>query len=703
MRIGFRTKFYIGLFSMLLLLGVITCIVVTRVMQTALLEENRKLGLAIGTSLAAQAVEPTLAMDFLLLRSLMIDTLRLEKEIRYAFIQDAGGAPLAHSFEGGFPSALKTANAVAADQPFQIRFLNTGAELVYDFAIPILAGEERLGTLRLGLTHNRVRQAVGHLVWVLVMSTGFVLLVAGFVGAGLLRHVTWRIERLHRSTEEALRGNLEVHAAPPLKKNCWEIMACANQDCPAYQDVYHRCWYLAGTLCPYCAAGDYAQKIGDCAQCPVYRRCAGDEIQTLAESFDSMVLSLRTHLSDLRDAEKTLKDQRQLLRTVLDGIPDFITLQDRHASYRAVNKAFGRILGRNVAEIVGKTNFDLLPRRMAEKFQAEDQAIYATGKSLVKETRTRTPSGERWFHVVKLPIYDADGHHAGFLCTGHDITDLKRIQEQLYQAQKMEAIGRLVAGIAHEINTPLGIALGFVQVLREEEAADSQIGRDLETVEKQIQVCKKIVADLLKFSRQSDTRHLPLDINETIEEVLAVVAHTLEINRVKLKRLRRHRQRRHHHHRQPLGSRFPGGHRHGDGHRSGDPPREKGPYFRTVFHHQAGGQRDRPGAFAELQHRGGTRRPAEPREPRRRTGGRGRRHICHPAAGGPGRTRCPGARRARQPARRAGASARLRPRHGRCPGSYPPKNIPPREGDEHGDNPGLGRRTRCRRTHPAHP
>jgi PAS domain S-box-containing protein len=536
MRIGFRTKFYIGLFSMLLLLGVITCIVVMRVMQTALLEENRKLGVAIGTSLAAQAVEPTLAMDFLLLRSLMIETLHLEKEIRYAFIQDAGGTPLAHSFEGGFPLALKTANAVAAGQAFQIRLLNTGPELVYDFALPILAGEDRLGTVRLGLTHNRVRQAVGHLVWVLVLSTGFVLLVAGFVGAGLLRHVTWRIERLHRSTEEALKGNLEVHAALPLKKNCWEIMACTNQDCPAYKDAYHRCWYLAGTRCPYCAAGDYAQKIGDCAKCPVYRRCAGDEIQTLAESFDTMVLSLRTHLTDLRSAEKTLKDQRQLLRTVLDGIPDFITLQDRYATYRAVNKAFCEILGRRAAEIVGKTNFDLLPHRMAERFQAEDQAIYATGKSLVKETRTKTSAGERWFHVVKLPIYDADGHHAGFLCTGHDITDLKQIQEQLYQAQKMEAIGQLIAGIAHEINTPLGIALGFVQVLREEVDADSQTGQDLKTVEKQIQVCKKIVADLLRFSRQSDTRHLPLDINETVEEVLAVVAHSLEINRVKLVR-----------------------------------------------------------------------------------------------------------------------------------------------------------------------
>jgi two-component system, NtrC family, sensor kinase len=536
MRIGFRTKFYIGLFSMLLLLGVITCIVVIRVMQTALLEENRKLGVAIGMGLATQAVEPTLAMDFLLLRSLMIDTLHLEKEIRYAFIQDSDGAPLAHSFEGGFPLALKTANAVPTGKPYQVRILDTGAELVYDYALPILAGEDRLGTVRLGLSRSRVRQAVGHLVWVLVLSTGFVLLVAGFVGTGLLRQVTWRIERLRRSTEEALRGNLEVHAAPPLKKNCWEIMACSNQDCPAYRDPYHRCWYLAGTRCPYCAAGEYAQKIGDCAQCPVYRRCAGDEIQTLAESFDSMVLSLRTHLGDLRSAEKTLKDQRQLLRTVLDGIPDFITLQDRYATYRAVNKAFSQILGRPAAEIVGKTNFDLLPRRMAEAFHAEDQAIYATGKSLVKETRTKTSAGERWFHVVKLPIYDADGHHAGFLCTGHDITDLKRIQEQLYQAQKMEAIGQLIAGIAHEINTPLGIALGFVQVLREEVEADSQIGQDLKTIEKQVQVCKKIVSDLLKFSRQSDTRHSPLDINEAVEEVLAVVAHTLKINRVKLVR-----------------------------------------------------------------------------------------------------------------------------------------------------------------------
>jgi PAS domain S-box-containing protein len=536
MRIGFRTKFYIGLFSMLLLLGVITCIVVIRVMQTALLEENRKLGVAIGMGLATQAVEPTLAMDFLLLRSLMIDTLHLEKEIRYAFIQDSDGAPLAHSFEGGFPLALKTANAVATGKPYQVRLLDTGAELVYDYALPILAGEDRLGTVRLGLTRSRVRQAVGHLVWVLVLSTGFVLLVAGFVGTGLLRQVTWRIERLRRSTEEALRGNLEVHAAPPLKKNCWEIMACSNQDCPAYRDPYHRCWYLAGTRCPYCAAGEYAQKIGDCAQCPVYRRCAGDEIQTLAESFDSMVLSLRTHLGDLRSAEKTLKDQRQLLRTVLDGIPDFITLQDRYATYRAVNKAFSQILGRPAAEIVGKTNFDLLPRRMAAAFHAEDQAIYATGKSLVKETRTKASAGERWFHVVKLPIYDADGHHAGFLCTGHDITDLKRIQEQLYQAQKMEAIGQLIAGIAHEINTPLGIALGFVQVLREEVEVDSQIGQDLKTIEKQVQVCKKIVSDLLKFSRQSDTRHSPLDINEAVEEVLAVVAHTLKINRVKLVR-----------------------------------------------------------------------------------------------------------------------------------------------------------------------
>lgn len=536
MRIGFRTKIYIGLFSMLLLLGIITCLVVIRVMETALLEENRKLGVSIGMNLSTQAAEPILAMDFLVLRSLMTETLRLGKEIRYAFIQDANGNPLAHSFEGGFPVDLKTANRVATASPYQVRLLDTGTELIYDYALPVLVAGDRLGTVRLGLTRNRVRQAVGHLIWSLVLSTGFVLLVAGFVGTALLRQVTRRIGALHRSTEEALRGNFEVYAAPPLKKNCWEIMGCDNQACPAYKDPHHRCWYLAGTRCPFCAAGEYAQKITDCAQCPVYRRCAGDEIQALAESFDSMVLSLRTHLSDLRSTEKTLRDQRQLLRTVLDGIPDFVTLQDRYATYRAVNKAFCQILGRRAADIVGKTNFDLVPRHMAETFRAEDEAIYATGKSLVKESRIKTPEGERWFHVVKLPVYDADGNRAGFLCSGRDITDLKRIQEQLYQAQKMEAIGQLIAGIAHEINTPLGIALGFVQVLREEVENDSQIGQDLKTVEKQVQICKKIVSDLLKLSRQSDTQRSALDINETVEEVLAVVAHTLEINRVKLVR-----------------------------------------------------------------------------------------------------------------------------------------------------------------------
>ena len=78
------------------------------------------------------------------------------------------------------------------------------------------------------------------------------------------------------------------------KKNCWEIMGCGKTKCPAFGNTRHRCWYMAGTLCPTCVEGEYAKRIESCHNCHVYRRCSGDEIQSLAESFDSMTLTLKT-------------------------------------------------------------------------------------------------------------------------------------------------------------------------------------------------------------------------------------------------------------------------------------------------------------------------------------------------------------------------------------------------------------------------
>lgn len=536
MKLGFRSKIYIGILSLLILLGIVIFFVVSRIMTESLLEENRNRGISISVNLAARMVEPILAMDFLRMKNLVDETVQLSDDIFYTFVLDSENKPLVHTFKGGFPVDLKNANTVADNQKFSMRLLDTGKELIYDYAVPVIIGSDRLGTVRIGLLQTKVQKAINRLVWSAFLSTGFVILVAGFVGTFLLRPVTRRIKILHDSSEQVLKGNLDVHTAPILKKNCWQIMNCNKRECPAYENFSHRCWYTAGTLCPTCVEGEYAKKISTCQTCLVYRKCSGDEIQSLAESFDTMTLSLEGHLSELQHAEKTLKEQRSLLQTVLDAIPDFISLQDSKAVYKSVNKAFCNIVGKNEDEIVGKTNFDLFQRELAETYNQEDLIILDTNNPLIKEDKISSAKGEKWLHVLKIPVFEADGKIMGLLCSGRDITELKRVQEQLTQSKKMEAVGQLTAGIAHEINTPLGIILGYAQLLLDDTDPKGQIHADLEIIEKQTKICRKIVSDLLRFSRHSESTITQLDINQSIEESIKVLEHTFNLDLITINR-----------------------------------------------------------------------------------------------------------------------------------------------------------------------
>jgi len=534
MKLGFRSKTYLGIFFLIFLFGAVIFFIVSRIMKEALLEENRNRGVSTGTILAARVAEPILVMDFLRMKTLVDETARLSDDIFYIFILDAEGEILVHTFKGGFPVALKTANTVSDVHRYGIRLLDTGRELIYDYAIPVLIGDSRFGTVRLGLLRTRVQDAINRLLRGALFSTVLGILLAGFLGTALARIVIGRIKILHQSSEQVLRGDLDVQTAPPLKRNCWEIVNCDKKECPAYGNLSHRCWYLSGTLCAYCAEGDYAKKIDSCFKCPVYKKCSGDEIQSLAECFNSMTYSLKTHLLRLQDTEKTLKEQRKLLRTILDATPDFVSLQDRDSVYQAVNKAFCKLVGKREDEIIGKTDFDLFKRKRVEINRKEDQEIFESGKPLIKENEIIGAKGKLWIHVVKIPVRDDEGKTVGLLCSGRDITELKRVQEQLNHAQKMETVGKLTAGIAHEINTPLGIILGYSQLLLEDVDPESQDYEDLKIMEKQIKICKKIVSDLLRFSRHTESKVALVDINQSIDDVISVVEHTFKLDRVEI-------------------------------------------------------------------------------------------------------------------------------------------------------------------------
>lgn len=520
----------------MLLMGIIILIVVTKIMKDSLLEESRNRAVSIGVNLAARAEEPILAMDLFRMKTLVDETVQMGDDIFYSFILNEKEEPLVHTFKWGFPVDLKKANQVPDNVKSSIKLLDTGSRYIYDYAFPIIIEERRFGTVRIGLLRTKMDKAMGRLFRSTVISIGLVILLAALVGTGLALPVTKRIRILHESSNQMIRGNLDVHTALPQKYHCWQLMACGEISCPAYENFDIRCWHLEGTHCPEFKSGEAAEKIAICQKCQVYRKCSGDELQSLAESFDSMARSLKRHISELHVTQETLQEQRQRLKMVLDATPDFVFLQDSHSKYLAVNKAYCKLVGKREDEIIGLTDFDLFPHPWAERFRREDQKILETGRPLVREGKVKDGKGSRLCHIVKIPVYNDDGRVAGLHCSGRDITEFKQVQDRAMQAQKMEAIGQLTAGVAHEINTPLGIILGYAQLLLEDIDSGSQTHEDLKTIEKHAKICRKIVSDLLRFSRHTESTMGSLNINETIEDVLSVAEHTFNLERVTLVR-----------------------------------------------------------------------------------------------------------------------------------------------------------------------
>jgi len=122
-------------------------------------------------------------------------------------------------------------------------------------------------------------------------------------------------------------------------------------------------------------------------------------------------------------------------------------------------------------------------------------------------------------------IFDEDQEFIGCEGIAKDLTRVRTMMEQLASSEKMASVGQMAAGVAHEINTPLGVILGYAQLMMDDFSPDSEEGQSLEVIERQTKACRKIVADLLKFSRQSESARENLSINEVLEDVLGVTEH----------------------------------------------------------------------------------------------------------------------------------------------------------------------------------
>ncbi|MBI9083482.1 MAG: PAS domain S-box protein [Desulfobacterales bacterium] len=525
---SFRTRVFVSMLSVVLLAGGLIALTVSRAVTHAMGEEYKKRGLAIAVNLAARCEDPLLAVDFLRLKNLVDETVASSDGMAYAFIMDEGNEVLAHTYEGGFPVALKAANAAGNKERCGIRLLDTGKDLIYDFAAQVTAGNNRVGMVRLGLSRSPVELTIRRILWNIFSLLGLSLFVAALVGFSLSNSVTRRLSHLRSALSQVNAGNLDIRVGPAIGQTCWQVKACTQTECPMHDDVHRRCWTTRAWQAADEAVNDFDAVA--CQACAVYRKHAGDEIQHLAESFDVMLLSLKRSMGQLAESKKTVEASARKYRRIFETSMDMIFIADRDGAFLDINPAGRALLGytddgapMDAMRIEGLFTD-------AKTFEALQKDLARNGFVKDWETTLRSPSDDPLYVLFSCSLQrDGAGGVDGYEGVIKDISHRKNIENQLLRADKLASLGQFSAGVAHEINNPLGLILGFTQLLLRDAPQSSQQHSDLKTIEEETLRCTKIVQALLSFARKTETHLAPVCLATLVEDVVAIVRHDFEM------------------------------------------------------------------------------------------------------------------------------------------------------------------------------
>jgi PAS domain S-box-containing protein len=237
-----------------------------------------------------------------------------------------------------------------------------------------------------------------------------------------------------------------------------------------------------------------------------------------------------------RQMERQLHKEQEFARRLVDNFPDLILVVDAHSRYTFVSPRCQEVLGYELAETAnmelgGRTHAEDLPLLVALFGD-----ILAGRQSFAsQEIRVRHKLGDwRRIRFNFSPLADETGKIEGVVLSGRDVTELKRLEEQLIQAEKLAAMGQMLAGVAHELNNPLTAILGVTELLRDGQGLEESTKRQLELTHRQARRAARIVQNLLEFSRPASPQKRPVDLNSIIERTLQLHEHSLRRNNVEV-------------------------------------------------------------------------------------------------------------------------------------------------------------------------
>ncbi len=246
-------------------------------------------------------------------------------------------------------------------------------------------------------------------------------------------------------------------------------------------------------------------------------------------------ITITEDITGRKQAEEVLRQSEEKLRLMFESLALGITVTDLDAKILEVNEAKVRmhgydskeeLIGRSVLELIAEKDgarvIENRRRRLEHGYMGNDEYTYL-----------RKDGSEFPGEVSNAVLRDVSGKPIGFISILEDISERKRMQEQLAIVDRLASIGQLASGIAHELNNPLTSVIGFSELLLER-PLPSDIKEDVKIINREAQRTAQIIRGLLTFARKQGTEKTLVDINSIIQGVLQVRSYEQKVSNIQV-------------------------------------------------------------------------------------------------------------------------------------------------------------------------
>ncbi len=234
-----------------------------------------------------------------------------------------------------------------------------------------------------------------------------------------------------------------------------------------------------------------------------------------------------------KEAQLSLIENRLFLRKVIDTDPHFIFVKDSEGRFTLANQAVAEAYGTSVNNLLGKNDAQFSSQMdEVERFFESDRYVLETGQELFipEEKLTDSKGKTRWLQTIKRPLQLSSSQKVHVLGVSTDITESKKLHEQLIQSQKMEAFGQLAGGIAHDFNNMMTGILGYTTLLKISNQENQEVFRNADMIEQAANRAADLTRKLLAFAKHGKNQDVHVDLHTSVKDTLAIISRTLEKN-----------------------------------------------------------------------------------------------------------------------------------------------------------------------------